>query len=404
MALHVLRGLLLPLLHEAALLEEEAYTAAVGGGGGLLASRSPPYACVSSGTPTALAFSRPSPLDLLALFSDASAAHTFVQGSHELLSYLTAAAATAGAAATFAAAPPTHISADGDVWPLTEDPHIHVLMAPIVGTGEGGKGASLTLSASGRCLLEDTVCGKGQAALLLVLLLRASCGLRGVPPSRLFSHEHLQAMRRAASTSIVAAGAGRGGARESEDQQQQRLEEARLAFLEQCLSRLKAEPPAAVYRLAELWDIKQQTVRLLHLPVLVAHGCDEDVAELATQVADSGLVVDRVTHALRIRVGGGLARIDRLPAFGPVVASLDADAVAWARSAALPVEASVVEQVARGQAPALGIDLPATRHLVLLLQGLLLSTPVAARNDAWAARKRKLDALLGLCSTLATIR
>lgn len=44
------------------------------------------------------------------------------------------------------------------------------------------------------------------------------------------------------------------------------------------------------------------------------------------------MVLDTLIEALRVRLGSILCHIDQRPTFGPLIAAMDAEAVAWARS------------------------------------------------------------------------
>ena len=163
-------------------------------------------------------------------------------------------------------------------------------------------------------------------------------------------------------------------------------------------------------------------------------------------------MVDTLCTALRLRLGCVVARVERLAAYGPLLASMDAEAVAWARKAvpaALIPDTATLEQIARGRgAGALNINLSSTRHLVICMQGILLGVPVKDRYDislnagesgaplpsslngrsrgnsveetaavatmrskgatgsnatSWIARKGRCDALLSLCNSFAQL-
>lgn len=148
------------------------------------------------------------------------------------------------------------------------------------------------------------------------------------------------------------------------------------------------------------------------------------------QVTDKGALVDTLTEILRARLGGIVARIDRLSIFGPLIASMDAEAIGWARKA-LPAEYSpepnVLEDIAKGRVKAVNINLVSTRHLVMTMQGILLAVPVVDRYSSspvggatpnslgsggaegsnlassWLERKSKCDALLSLCNSFSQL-
>ena len=162
---------------------------------------------------------------------------------------------------------------------------------------------------------------------------------------------------------------------------------------------------------------------------------------LVLQIADSDRALDTLIEALRSRMGQILARIDRLPAFGPLIAAMDAEAVAWARGAVtttVPVKASHSGNLQAEKAAAaslddreadlmaickgLNINIASTRHLVICVQSNLLNVPANLRrppssaidkapslSDAysnsaavtWFQRKTRCDALLALCKYFA---
>lgn len=145
--------------------------------------------------------------------------------------------------------------------------------------------------------------------------------------------------------------------------------------------------------------------------------------------------MDTLTEILRGRLGGIVARIDRLSIFGPLIASMDTEAIGWARKA-LPAEyspePSTLEDIAKGRVKAVNINLISTRHLVMTMQGILLAVPVVDRYtssptppgpgaaaassplssgaegssnlaSSWLERKSKCDALLSLCNSFSQL-
>jgi hypothetical protein len=250
-------------------------------------------------------------------------------------------------------------------------------------------------------------------SLLWVLQLRFQCGLRGIKPSRVLGRGALACVL--GQDSLDPRGGwsvpGGGGDLSANDQG-----EVRAEFVDQCLRRLIAvEPPVLVYRLAELWAIDADAVRLMHLGALLERDgtLDDEADLLVPQITNSAAVVDTVTAALRSRLGGVLVRIDRLATFGPLLASMDAEAVAWARRAFpadLVPDAATLEDLAKGRARAVNINLASTRHLVISMQGILLAVPVTERygsgassgeGGSWLERKGKCDALLSLCNSFS---
>jgi hypothetical protein len=161
-------------------------------------------------------------------------------------------------------------------------------------------------------------------------------------------------------------------------------------------------------------------------------------------------VLDTLIEALRRRLGMILFRIDQLPAYGPLIAAMDAEAVIWARSAvtaagadraslgvpplgAVPVghaldydsggafTAEEGESDLVGICRSLNINVASTRHLIICVQSNLLNVPANLRraspnapeeapalssggssaSTTWFQRKTRCDALLTLCKYFA---
>lgn len=174
------------------------------------------------------------------------------------------------------------------------------------------------------------------------------------------------------------------------------------------------------------------------------------------------VVLDTLIEALRRRLGLILSRIDQLPAFGPLIAAMDAEAVAWARNAVSKEEyeallgsdtvsgsgsssggsgkhaaggvnaassrgedagkSSIADSLVSDLAAIcknLNINIASTRHLVICVQSNLLNVPVNLRSattnipaempmwsdsnvkTSWFERKTRCDALLTLCKYFA---
>ena len=112
--------------------------------------------------------------------------------------------------------------------------------------------------------------------------------------------------------------------------------------------------------------------------------------------------VDCVISGLRHRIGLCISRIDHIPAYGRLMISMDAAAVAWVRSAiTAPPDSKIIARITNNKQKAIDFDVSATRHLVLRIQGLLLSVPTANRDIHWPKRKNKCDVLLSISTSLA---
>ena len=61
----------------------------------------------------------------------------------------------------------------------------------------------------------------------------------------------------------------------------------------------------------------------------------------------------------------------------------------------------VIDGVLKGKIKVVGFDVASSRHLVVRVQALLFCVPTANRDVHWAERKRRCDSLLSLCSSLS---
>lgn len=105
---------------------------------------------------------------------------------------------------------------------------------------------------------------------------------------------------------------------------------------------------------------------------------------------------------MRTRLGHTVSLIDRIPACGPLLASLDPDASNWARDAVTTPDSVAVANVIKGKSPLLPYDIKSSRHLVIRIQALLLTVPSAERDDTWRIRKSRSDSLLAVCTSFAS--
>ena len=97
-----------------------------------------------------------------------------------------------------------------------------------------------------------------------------------------------------------------------------------------------------------------------------------------------------------------ISKIEHIAAYGPLLASIDADTLAWCRAAVGTADITVVKAIACGESKAVTFDLLATRHLILRMQACLLAVPSTggARDLKWEDRQEKCDSLLLVCSNL----
>ena len=81
---------------------------------------------------------------------------------------------------------------------------------------------------------------------------------------------------------------------------------------------------------------------------------------------------------------------------------MDAAAVAWVRSAITsPPDPKIIARITNNKQKAIEFDVAGTRHLIIRIQGLLLSMPLGNRDIHWPKRKNKCDILLSISTSLA---
>jgi hypothetical protein len=96
-----------------------------------------------------------------------------------------------------------------------------------------------------------------------------------------------------------------------------------------------------------------------------------------------------------------LSYLERIPACGGLLASLDADAFAWVREGIPIPERSMLDAIFKGKTKLINFDVASTRYLVIRIQAVLLAVPLTSRDDEWMDRKGKCDGLLALCTSLS---
>lgn len=244
--------------------------------------------------------------------------------------------------------------------------------------------------------------------LMWALLLRTQCGLRGVKPSQLFGSKLLQVMCTYEANNEI--GLGNWTQIKVDDAHHavegqvfsiKALNNVREEFIQRCFRRLEGKPALLVYSMASIWDMDPQLVKLMHLSTLLELGLDNIVGDLISQ-HDSYDIMDKLTEGIRARFGQTVAYLEKIPACGSLLASLDSDASAWARAAIGAPDRATIEAIYKGKSKLINYDVPSTRHLVIRIQGVLLSVAAPQRDAQWIERKNKCDALLSLCSSMST--
>lgn len=308
---------------------------------------------------------------------------------------------------------------------------------------------------------------------LWLMQLRFQCSLRGVRPSELMDaasgFHDLQQLVLADEYGVASADSARNNPPTLSTREVHRLKQRRLEFLKVCVHRgveYSALPglTTAVYLLARRWQLPMDTVILIHATALLDVGSkDDEVEQLLTkvsearaksvfytmdclfvtianstlllQVSDRGVIIDAVTIELRRRLGSIIIQIERLAHYGPLLAAMDPEAVAWARQGArtkasistdaehigclttIPTEhaddnalverftsmvrrasselkesrkakdvrnASVDDVGILAESLTSCINVASTRHLIIAMQSILLSVPVQQRSQQQA--------------------
>jgi hypothetical protein len=227
----------------------------------------------------------------------------------------------------------------------------------------------------------------------------------------------------------------------------------RLEFILECFRRLKVENVASVYRLADIWAIPPDEVRLVHAMALMERDRDDLLEDIIPLVEDVARIIDCVTDCIRRRIGDVIAILEKLPSYARHLSVVDAAALQWAREGADPPSAALIQAVMDGRTSPIVCNLPSTRHLIIRMHSLLLANPPSASRSglaasggalpsdttgitagvdvslegaveeknnvsisnspsaaqladlkaAWECRKDRCDALLGLCTAFARI-
>lgn len=90
------------------------------------------------------------------------------------------------------------------------------------------------------------------------------------------------------------------------------------------------------YQLGGLWGFPPDILRLLHLQALLEVGDPENEVEgMLSQFEDLSVCMDALLTYARLQLGRLLLYVERLPQYGPVLAAMDAEALLWAKQAAL---------------------------------------------------------------------
>jgi hypothetical protein len=140
----------------------------------------------------------------------------------------------------------------------------------------------------------------------------------------------------------------------------------------QCFRRLGSQPTVLVYKVAEIWGFDIRSIRLGHLQIILQLGLDDVAEDLISEIDDPTVVMDCVIQGIRHRVGGCLATMERIQACGPLLASFDPDCYSWAREASGPPDHMELEDVIKGRRGVVVFNVPASRHLLIRVQALLL--------------------------------
>lgn len=220
-------------------------------------------------------------------------------------------------------------------------------------------------------------------AAVWMLQLRSQCALKGIKPSLLFSRDDMALLMSenifrpseeilhdtaATSTAVPSATVDVTTVTLTDSTA---LENLRHEFLLQCFRRLEVGAAAIAYKLADAWALKGDDVRITNITSLLERGnVDELVEEIIPHISPEnvGAAIECVAECLRVRLGGAIVRMERLPQYGKFLAMMDAGATAWARSAAGPLDVATAAAVVNGNAPLVNFNVATTRHLVSIYE------------------------------------
>lgn len=123
-------------------------------------------------------------------------------------------------------------------------------------------------------------------ALLCVLQLRTTCGLRGIRPSRLFGCDVIASLcsRGTLENSSIEIDMNGPSGESTVDAHWEEIRSVRSEFIVQCFRQLGSTRSATLYRLSALWLYSLHEVRIMHVNVLLELYLDELVDEMIPQV------------------------------------------------------------------------------------------------------------------------
>lgn len=247
-------------------------------------------------------------------------------------------------------------------------------------------------------------CGiKIHISVLWILQLRSQCGLRGVKPCQLYENalssiifqDDSLCYNRHQYHELYATASGNPN-----------IYKIRIEFIYECFRLSDSEYPNVVYKLGELFQVPIAIMKLYHVETLLGRGTSDDIVEQMIQSIsqysnENKPILDSIIRTLRIRIGNAIARIDRIPSLGPLIAAIDADAYSWVREVVTsPPDNSTIESIKKGILPVFAINISATKRLLQCIHATVLTCPVGQRDKEWNERNGSIDKLLAICTEI----
>ncbi len=244
---------------------------------------------------------------------------------------------------------------------------------------------------------------KVHISVLWILQLRSQCGLRGVKPCQLYENPLNNIIFQTNSLSADRHEYREGSMAAASDS---KIHKIRIEFIYECFRRSDSEYPNVLYKLGELFQVPPATMKLYHIETLLGRGTSDDIVEQMIQSVsqyshDNKLIIDAVITTLRVRIGNAIAKIDRIPSFGALIAAIDADAYSWVREVVTsPPDSAVIENIKKGLQPVFDINISATKHILQCIHATMLTCPLAQRDKEWNERNGSIDKLVAICTEI----
>ena len=239
--------------------------------------------------------------------------------------------------------------------------------------------------------------------MLWILQLRSQCGLRGVKPCQLYE---TQLSGIVFQDNSVCYNRHQYHELNTTATSNPNIYKIRIEFIYECFRRSDSEYPNVVYKLGELFQVPVTTMKLYHIETLLGRGTSDDIVEQMIQNIsqysnDNKPIIDSIIRTLRVRIGNAIARIDRIPSLGPLIAAIDADAYSWVREVVTsPPDNTIIESIKKGVLPVFDINISATKRLLQCIHATVQTCPLGQRDKEWNERNGSIDKLLAICTEI----